>query len=291
MSDLLIHRNQESFLSAIYKTANRFGFIESLIKKDYYLSLIRSHISVNVPSLVFKGGTSLNKVHVGFYRLSEDLDFCISTPLNSARTTRSNAVLEVKELISEIPNHHPCLSVSKPMRGYDNSHHYSVEFTFGSAVSRESESIKVEISLREPILESPVMGSAATLILESLSGSADYPSASHRIHVNTLSIYETYAEKVRAALTRREAAIRDFFDLDYAYQNDILDFASQRFLSLVSHKLLNNRSTVRLPDRTTLLLLSQQMETHLMPVLEESQYVQFDLERPVTLLQEITTKI
>lgn len=291
MANLMIHHDHQSFQGVLSQTALETGFSTRLIEKDYFLSLILSHISVKVPSLVFKGGTSLNKVHVGFYRLSEDLDFCISTPLNSARTMRSNAVLEVKELISEIPLQHPCLSISKPMRGYDNSHHYSIEFTFRSAVSQKFESIKVEISLREPVLESPVIGKAATLILESLVDSADYPSADRRIQMRTLSIYETYAEKVRAALTRREAAIRDFFDLDYAYQNDILDFSSQRFLSLVSHKLLNNRSTVKLPDRTTLLLLSQQMETHLMPVLEESQYVQFDLERPVTLLQEITTMI
>ena len=36
------------------------------------------------------------------------------------------------------------------------------------------------------------------------------------IFVSVLSFRETYAEKFRAAITRRDPAIRDYYDIDYA---------------------------------------------------------------------------
>ena len=48
------------------------------------------HLITSDGTLTFKGGTSLNKIHAGFYRLSEDLDFSISMPVDSARSDRSS---------------------------------------------------------------------------------------------------------------------------------------------------------------------------------------------------------
>jgi predicted nucleotidyltransferase component of viral defense system len=39
-------------------------------------------------TLVFKGGTCLAKVHAGFYRLSEYLDFTIPSPLDAMRVIK-----------------------------------------------------------------------------------------------------------------------------------------------------------------------------------------------------------
>src|SRR3990167_2596888 len=52
------------------------GFPIMLLEKDYHLTKILHKISEkNIETLVFKGGTCLNKCYLGFYRLSEDLDF------------------------------------------------------------------------------------------------------------------------------------------------------------------------------------------------------------------------
>ncbi len=49
---------------------------------------------------------------------------------------------------------------------------------------------------------------------------------------------ETYAEKMRAALTRPLPAIRDFYDLSYALHHKIICFDDLNFIELVKSKLL-----------------------------------------------------
>jgi len=67
----------EIFREALsYSEADK-GFTSTLIEKDYYCLLVLQYFFNNETSLVFKGGTRLSKVHVDFYRLSEDLDLII----------------------------------------------------------------------------------------------------------------------------------------------------------------------------------------------------------------------
>ena len=85
------HQDRDAFRDMIRYVEGKTGFLARLIEKDYYCSLVlRSLSSVN-SDLVFKGGTLLNKVHAGFYRLSEDLDFTISMLGEETRGDRSNA--------------------------------------------------------------------------------------------------------------------------------------------------------------------------------------------------------
>jgi hypothetical protein len=55
--------------------------------------------------------------------------------------------------------------------------------------------------------------------------------------VSCLSYREAMAEKLRAALTRREVAIRDFFDVDYAVRNGALTTSDRALLDLLRRKL------------------------------------------------------
>ena len=80
------HHNQKLFAEAIKSTANNSRFSAALTEKDYYCSLILREIFQSADcNLVFKGGTLLSKVHAGFYRLSEDLDFSIDLEPNVSR--------------------------------------------------------------------------------------------------------------------------------------------------------------------------------------------------------------
>jgi Nucleotidyl transferase AbiEii toxin, Type IV TA system len=51
--------------------------------------------------------------------------------------------------------------------------------------------------------------------------------------VSCLSRQEAMAEKLRAALTRRDVAIRDFFDMDHAVRNGALDVQDRNLLDLL----------------------------------------------------------
>ena len=60
----------------IVKLSDKTKFSLPLLEKDYHLTRILHKISEKrITNLVFKGGTCLNKCYLGFYRLSEDLDF------------------------------------------------------------------------------------------------------------------------------------------------------------------------------------------------------------------------
>ena len=65
----------EELREAIRFTAEETGFAPRLIEKDYFCSVILEALAAADVPLVFKGGTCLAKVHSGFFRLSEDLDF------------------------------------------------------------------------------------------------------------------------------------------------------------------------------------------------------------------------
>lgn len=74
------------------------------------------------------------------------------------------------------------------------------------------ETIKIEVALREPLLTPPMAGQARTAVLNPLTAQALVTPVS----ISCISKVEAFAEKFRAALSRREVAARDFFDLDYA---------------------------------------------------------------------------
>jgi predicted nucleotidyltransferase component of viral defense system len=86
---LRTHQNPALFREAVNHTAAATGFSSRLIEKDYFCTVLLQHLAEAGCALVFKGGTCLAKVHAGFYRLSEDLDFVIPTPVDALRAERS----------------------------------------------------------------------------------------------------------------------------------------------------------------------------------------------------------
>ena len=72
------HEDTDLFQETVNFTAAETTFAARLIEKDYFCTVLLEHLAaVTGGQLVFKGGTCLTKVHAGFYRLSEDLDFVI----------------------------------------------------------------------------------------------------------------------------------------------------------------------------------------------------------------------
>jgi hypothetical protein len=72
--------------------------------------------------------------------------------------------------------------------------------------------LKIEIGLREPLLTAAHSGSANAILLNPVSNQPLIRPASLRC----ISKIEAFAEKFRSAMTRRDVANRDFYDIDYA---------------------------------------------------------------------------
>lgn len=64
--------------------AFKTGFDQSLIVKDYYITVLL-YLLKDIDGLYFKGGTALQKIFLNYSRLSEDIDFTITKNVNLIR--------------------------------------------------------------------------------------------------------------------------------------------------------------------------------------------------------------
>jgi len=268
---------------AIRFTGEETGFAPRLIEKDYFCSVILEALAEADVPLVFKGGTCLAKVHSGFFRLSEDLDFSIPTAPGSTRGDRGRAIAPVKEVIAALPARIPGLEALTPLEGHNASTQYSATWSYRSLLAPRTETIAIEIGLREPTLTPPERAQVHTLLLHWAQGAAlleTFPAL-------CLTYTEAMAEKLRAALSRQDVAIRDFFDVDHAVRVGGLDVTGAGLLRLLRAKLdvpgtgAVNVSAERLDD------LRQQVDAELRPVLRPREFELFDVDRAFGIVRGV----
>jgi predicted nucleotidyltransferase component of viral defense system len=238
-------------------------------------------------SLIFKGGTCLAKVHVDFYRLSEDLDFVIPVDVGSTRGDRRRQVATLKTAVSLLPRELPAFRLDKPLTGANDSTQYFAAVDFTSLVTGQRDTIKLEIGLREPLMLPKTLGRAKTILLNPSSGE----SLVEQLDLRCISLLEAFAEKFRAALSRREVAIRDFYDLDYAIRQNLIHPEDEQLIDLVRQKIRIpgnqpvNTSELRLTE------LQQQVEAQLRPVLREGDFQTFDLDRAFGIISDMAARV
>ena len=278
------------FQEAITFTEADTGFSSRIIEKDYYCSLILNRLFSNhgkEVSLIFKGGTCLSKVYVDFYRLSEDLDFVIPVALDSSRQSRRKKMESVKKLFSELANNIPQIEIKEDLRGHNESRQYIGYIEYPSCLFDRQELIKIEIGLREPLLLFSAKQPAKTIIENPFTGKPLLPLYS----VKAIALEEGYAEKIRAALSRKEPAIRDFFDLLYAKNNLNLNFLNDGFIQLVEKKLAvpgNHPINISAERKKS---LRKQVDTELRSVLRPSDFTWFDLDESFRIVLDIAAKL
>jgi len=226
-----IHERPQEFKAALEFTAAETGFSARLIEKDYWCSLLLRELftSANLP-LVFKGGTLLSKAFAGFDRLSEDLDFTISTNDTVKRSTRSrNAKLVESDLarVGRVLG----LDWTEKWIGHNNSTQHRGRLGYPS-ISGDNDSILVEVSQREEVICGAEYTPLRTLLLDPLFSEAVLPPFT----VRALSRKEAYAEKVRAALTREVPAIRDLYDLWQGMRAGLIPHGDPSWLALTNRK-------------------------------------------------------
>jgi predicted nucleotidyltransferase component of viral defense system len=265
-----------------YSEADK-GFISTLIEKDYYCSLILQYFFSEDTELVFKGGTCLSKVHADFYRLSEDLDFIIPVAEEITRPQRRACIKSVKRMFEKLPKVVPGMTISEAFRGHNESRQYIGCLEYPSVIVEKLEYIQVEVGLREPLLSPSESKKASTIAVNPFSGQPLLPTFT----VSAMALKEAYAEKVRAALTRRGPAIRDFFDLFYVDRKKLLNFFSPDFLKMVKSKIDapgNDPIDVSTERKQE---LNRQLAGQLKPVLRPTDFKGFNMEEAFKLVSKI----
>jgi predicted nucleotidyltransferase component of viral defense system len=282
-----LHKDAEIFRDALALTRERTGFAERLIEKDYFCTALLEYLAATANKLVFKGGTCLAKVHANFYRLSEDLDFVIPMPTDAPRAQRSKQAATVKEAVAALPKQIPFFRLVEPLTGANNSTQYNAVIGYASLVSRQEETIKIEVALREPLLLDPLNDLAQTILLDPVSRKPLLKP----LEVRCIAKMEAFAEKFRAALSRREVAVRDFFDLDYAVRRLGLRSGNPELIDLVRRKLFVPGNEPVDVSANRLAALRQQVGPQLQPVLRAEDFAEFDLERAFQIVTRMAAKM
>lgn len=285
-----LHEDAAYFREALGYTAAETGFSARLIEKDYFASVVLHQLAAAPGGLVFKGGTCLAKVHAGFYRLSEDLDFLLPISVEAARRTRSEKAQSVKRVFDEIPGCVVGLRTRQRLAGANDCRQYLGTLAYDSLLDGHSDSVKVEIGLREPLVMPALHGRAQTLLLDPVNGEAMFAAFS----LPCLSWEESMAEKLRAALSRREPAVRDFYDIHHAVVRRAFNPLEPELVALVRAKMAvpGNRLMPLSDQRRD--ELRTQLNTRLRPVLRDPDFAEFDgaaLERVLTLVENLAAAL
>ncbi len=273
----------EELREAIRFTAEETRFAPRLIEKDYFCSVILEALAAADVPLVFKGGTCLAKAYSGFFRMSEDLDFSIPTSPDSTRGSRSRAIAPVKAIVATLPERISGLEMLVPLEGHNASTQYNATLGYRSLLASRTEPIAIEIGLREPTLTPPVRAQVHTVLLHWVQGGALLET----FPVRCLTYAEAMAEKLRAALSRQEVAIRDFFDIDHAVRVAGFDVNGAELVRILRAKLAVpgtgavNVSPERLDD------LRHQLDAQLLPVLRPREFDLFDVDRAFGIVRGV----
>jgi len=280
-----VHEDQAFFREALLFTAGQTGLNATLIEKDYFCTVLLQYLYDQPDSpLIFRGGTCIGKVYADFYRLSEDLDFMISTPPEASISVRRKRMAPVREWVKKISEEMSILTLPEDFTGHNSSRQYVAYVTYPSVfLTEEAARIKIEVGLREMPLMQPAQMKARTLLINPFTRKSLVPD----IDLTTLSMKEAIAEKLRAALTRLEPAIRDFFDIDYLASRNKMDLNDRHLFQLLAEKL-------KVPGNPPINLslarkekLKTQINTELKPVLRPVDFDSFDLDRAFGLVERI----
>jgi predicted nucleotidyltransferase component of viral defense system len=279
------HEDRDWFLEAVNFTAAETGFSPRLIEKDYFCTVLLQYLEAP-GGLVFKGATCLAKVHGEFYRLSEDLDFVIPMPCEAKTAERKVQAAAVKKAVAELPERLVTFRMVEPWVGANRSTHYIAVLGYDSLLGRQPESIKIEVGLREPLLTPAFGGAARTILLDPVSGQPMI----RQVVLPCISRVEAFAEKFRAALSRPEVAIRDFYDIDYAVRRLNLQPQDPTLIDLVRQKLAVPGNRPADVSGTRLAALRRQLEPQLRPVLRNKDFGAFDLERAFRIVADMAAR-
>ncbi|MFA5168408.1 MAG: nucleotidyl transferase AbiEii/AbiGii toxin family protein [Candidatus Omnitrophota bacterium] len=281
------HLDAASFRAAVERAAHDFDFRPVLVEKDYFCSLILEAVAPSGSAWIFKGGTCLSKIYADFYRLSEDLDFCIPVHSGITRTERRRLIDPAKKIVDALPQQVAGIEIEESLTGRNVSTQYVAAARYKSVITGDWEKVKIEIALREPLFRPAVTGNARTLVRNVFTSAELMPP----FPVRVIDLTEALAEKVRAALTRLEPAIRDFFDFQYAL--DHLDLRPEKpdFLDLLRKKIaVPGTGPIQLTQERRK-ALEQQRRTELAAVLRAQDLEKFDLGRVWTVLNTLVEKL
>lgn len=142
---MYLHLNdRELFHDIIQVVANQSHYPESIIEKDYYVTLILKKLSQRLPEITFKGGTSLSKAFRVIDRFSEDIDITFTEHIGSSRRKKLkyNIIKPIADELDLVIENWETIESDKDYNHYDFSYHSVI-----NGVMNMSPYVKLETAL------------------------------------------------------------------------------------------------------------------------------------------------
>jgi len=143
---MTLHEDKELFMDCISNTANYLGYYdESIIEKDYFVTLFLNHLLQHQSNVIFRGGTALSKCFKIVSRFSEDIDLSLDVsgekPTQGQLRRWKQSILDtVSELGFEVMN----LDKTRSRRDFNL---YEVKYNTCYPITSTNNTILVETSV------------------------------------------------------------------------------------------------------------------------------------------------
>jgi predicted nucleotidyltransferase component of viral defense system len=211
-----------------------------------------------------------------YHRLSEDLDFTYNAEFTT-RSQRSKAITPIREKMPSFLKALKLTSDKPEGEGFNNSTQYVFKVKYPSVLMGKDDMIKIEISLRQPPIDKLIHTEIKHFYQDPFTGEDLFPSGK----VLSLSWKEAVAEKLKAAISRKDVAIRDYYDLWHIAESGF-DFYDKKFIKLFKRKVTDEGYTGDYKKdfglgADKLSFLRKQIDDLLMPVIRSGET--FDLDR------------
>ncbi|MBU4310885.1 nucleotidyl transferase AbiEii/AbiGii toxin family protein [bacterium] len=283
--------NREQLKDLVPALSDKHKFRPVIIEKDFYITVILNSINTKLSDrIVFKGGTLLNKIYFDYKRLSEDLDFTFISGNNlDTRAKRSRAIKPIKDKMPTFLKELKLKSPKPEGEGFNESKQYIFRIEYPSIVTNKEELIKLEISLRQFPIDKPVQNTIKHFYQDPFTGENLLPSNK----ILSLSLNEAVAEKLKAAVTRRDLVIRDYYDLWHISVGKF-DFKNKNFISIFKKKLKEEGFKGEYNknfglDEKAIANLTKQIDSALIPVIRINE--SFDLKKVLKRFNKILSAI
>jgi predicted nucleotidyltransferase component of viral defense system len=221
-------------------------FSPLLLEKDYHLTRILHKISEKrIKDLVFKGGTCLNKCYLGFYRLSEDLDFVYNQDVANQSKWQIKKILDElrRKLIGILDE--LGLKTSKELgKGWkmltskEEPRIVGLEIitNYKSLIDDSFQTIKLEISFRKKLINPTKIKAVRHEFVDALG----QPILNKNVEIEVIHLSENFAEKFRALVTRKNIAIRDIYDIYFILKNNFVK-VDKEIINIILEKIKENK--------------------------------------------------
>lgn len=267
-------------LKDFLQKTNAKWFQDILFEKDFYLTVILHRISTAIPWINFKWWTCLNKVYFPYFRLSEDLDFSISIQDKQVNTNKKreqfaqNFRQKIKELtqmmwrlLNDDKFHHKKAQWNENLKKKEYTYLKYV-VSYPSLYSEKLQTIKIELTYTSQQYFASIQKQIQSIFVDPVTDENIFQDKT----IQCLDLKEMMSEKVRAALTRKKPAIRDFFDIRHV-KNQWFDF--EKIQEVIVYKIEESEGWYTIQDHYP--TLQEQIKSDLEPVLWK-EYSDFDFD-------------